>query len=300
MKQNKILLIGDAILDEYIYARATRLSREAPLPVFEYTKTLYKLGGAANVLQNLLALGNKVTIITTTGDDSAGKYLRSIIYRYTEASLIIDVKVTPRKIRIIGEAGTSVTQQVLRLDKICSCTPANFKSNKYPTGYDAIVISDYGLGVALLPSVRKILRQALGNIPIFVDSRSNLDKHPYVTAITPNIEEAESLISNPVEHNNLIELKKTLSVENIILTLGKDGALVCDISDTVTKIPAYNNRAIDITGAGDVILAAFTSYYLETKDPVLSTKKACIAAGISVQSIGTIAITKKQIEEIPC
>ena len=271
MKTNKVLVIGDIILDRYIKGSVSRISPESPIPVIKIKKEYYSLGGAANVANNLAFLGCSVGIIGAAGVD----YDDAKIDELFENSNIISYRQhnneykTIVKTRVIGN-----NQQIVRLDYNDDNKPTDndillmFKTfQSIIDSYDVVVLSDYNKGVCnsvLCEKVIKVCNQK--SIPVIVDPKgTDWDKYRKATIITPNLKEISELIRVDIKNNNLsIEKNLTgicnhLEIKYLLTTRGKKGISLSH-NGGVIHIPSRTIDVFDVTGAGDTVVATVAAF----------------------------------------
>jgi rfaE bifunctional protein kinase chain/domain len=309
-----IVLLGDFVADEFRYGDISRVSREAPVLILKHRETQIVPGGGANAANNLASLGAKVLPITVVGDDAAGdalfQYFRQ---KGVNASGILRVKgrATPTKTRFLAGWAHTVAQQVLRFDyephsplpeavrrKIRHRLSASMR------GADALAISDYGFGVAAPELVRQAAGRPKKSVPITLDARYNL--HGYaksgIASATPNEAELEA------EHHSTIgsdatELARagraTLSemkLQALLVTRGRHGATLFESGGRLTHIPIHgSDQAVDVTGAGDTVLAAYTLALACGAAPLEAAHIANIAGGLVVMKRGTATVSRQEL-----
>ena len=240
-KKKNILVVGDIMLDKYSHGNVTRISPEAPVPIVDNKKTIYKPGGASNDAQNLSALGMNVTLLGITGDDPELKELIKVI-RHTNIRFdpVKDISIrTTLKSRIIGN-----DQHLMRLDhedknKSSMHNSLLNKLTKYIDDTDLIVISDYDKG-AIKPIAKKIIKLANeNNIKVIIDPKG-LDYSIYKGAflVKPNELEFETIVGKLKNNKDMIqkgrELKDSLNLNALLLTLGKNGMILFDKKTVIT------------------------------------------------------------------
>src|SRR5258708_5700702 len=304
----KIVLFGDFVADEFQYGEISRVSREAPVLILRHRGTTVVPGGGANAANNLAALGAKVFPVTVVGDDAAGaalaNHFRSI---GVAASGIFRAKdwATPTKTRFLAGWTHTVGQQVLRVDREPESGPAaNTMAKVFAKlkaslrGADGLAVSDYGFGVAT-PAVLKDLTQGKsGPGLVTLDARYQLEAYANcgITAATPNEAELEALHHTSIGRN-AEELAKCgratlqkMRLQSLLGTRGKDGmALFEREGKRLTQIPVHgSDQAVDVTGAGDTVLAAYT-LVLE------AAQIANIAGGMVVMKRGTAVVTRAEL-----
>ena len=311
----RIVVLGDFVADSFQYGEITRVSREAPVLILRHRETRILPGGAANATNNFAALGARVVPITAIGEDSAGDWLLQTFRDLNvDVSGIIRIKggTTPTKTRFIAGWAHTVGHQVLRVDyepisqivdsslrkKITQLLLARIRNA------DALAISDYGFGVATPEIVRRAAKLNKRRIPISLDSRYQLMafKNTGVTNATPNEAEVEAL------HNTIIgqnipalegsgrQLLTEMKLKSLVITRGKDGMAVFQADQPTVHIPVHgSDQAVDVTGAGDTVLAAFTLGLASGASPVEAAHIANIAGGLVVMKRGTATVSRSEL-----
>jgi D-beta-D-heptose 7-phosphate kinase/D-beta-D-heptose 1-phosphate adenosyltransferase len=308
-KNFKILVIGDIILDEYIWGKAGRLSPEAPVPVLEVNKYTYILGGAANVANNIRTLGGKVCLAGIVGKDSPAEKLNEILsgHDIDKSCIIVDEnRPTTIKTRLI----THNHHQLVRFDReIKDEIPENLKQeiiNKVSESIetiDLILLSDYAKGVLTPGLTHELIKLAkLHNKPVLVDPKGlDYSKYSGATLITPNRLEAETATKSPAGTAPEILAKKVreqLELDYVMITLGEDGILLCNHGE-IKQIPAVTSEVYDVTGAGDSLISGISLALLASDGDVeISMELGNYAAGVAVRKIGTTAVTPKELKHI--
>lgn len=308
-----ILVIGDLILDRYIWGKVSRISPEAPVPVVEVTREDFLLGGAANVAANIVSLGGKVAIAGVTGNDRA----RDVIMKLLEdrgidtGGIVMDERPTTVKTRVIAHH-----QQVVRFDredrskislKILKRMLDYIKAFASRSRIDAIIVSDYKKGVVSRELIREILRIARPS-GIFVAVDPKVGHFPYykgVSIITPNLKEAsEGSGIEIIDETTLIKagrrLLKKLSLEALLITRGEEGMSLFLRRDKEIEhhhIPTRARKVFDVTGAGDTVIATFTLCKVSGASMIEACEIANYAAGIVVGEVGTATVTPEQLKE---
>jgi D-beta-D-heptose 7-phosphate kinase/D-beta-D-heptose 1-phosphate adenosyltransferase len=303
----RILVVGDAILDEYLMGDCTRISPEAPVPVLKVTASRCVLGGAANTAANIVSLGGRATLIALVGNDEGGRMLRrcasdaGIDLRAIDHGLA-----TLRKMRVVGQH-----QQIVRLDyeDIPALTPdteaailAAFRATI--SGSDIVVISDYAKGCVTRPLVQAIIRAAheLGR-QVIVDPRpQNRECYAGCDYLTPNWKESRALLGLPdTEYSPATaeEVACTLSSHigaHVVLTLGPHGMLFCNSGSSERfAVPTLAREVFDVSGAGDTVVAAFALARAAHADHPTAVAIANKAASVVVGKFGTATVTPEEI-----
>lgn len=303
-KNVRILVIGDLILDCYVWGKVNRISPEAPVPVVEVTKDTFMLGGAANVADNIIALGGKATVLGIAGKDRAGKILRDLLEERGIVSAVFeDSRPTTIKTRVIAH-----NQQVVRFDKEdksrlstkAFSEIAEFLKKTIPE-HDAIIISDYKKGVISLGLIKKILAVTRPQKKfVAVDPKvGHFHCYKGVSLITPNIIEASQGSGVDIlDEKSLIKAGKIftskLSCNAVLITRGEEGMSLFE-KNRVTHIPTVAQKVYDVTGAGDTVIAAFTLAHASGVSMEEAAVIANHAAGIVVGEIGTAVATPEKL-----
>jgi D-glycero-beta-D-manno-heptose-7-phosphate kinase len=304
-KQIKVLVIGDIIVDEYIWGKASRLSPEAPVPVLEARNSTYILGGAANVANNIVALGGQAFLSGCVGDDINANIVFDLAKESgvdTRAILKDANRPTTVKTRLIAHNH----QQLARIDReVRTSIHLDMKNefiNKLSSlinEVDLVVLSDYAKGVLTPELISDVV--TLSNKPIMVDPKGlDFEKYKGVNLITPNRNEAELATKSP-QGASPFEMAKIISeitkAEHVLVTLGEDGVLYYSDGNSKT-IPAVASEVYDVTGAGDSLISTLALSYPATGGDI---EKSVIlgnyAAGVAVRKTGTTTVTSAQLKQ---
>jgi len=306
----RILVIGDIILDEYIWGEVSRISPEAPVPIVEVKQETKMLGGAANVVHNIATLGAKSILCGVVGNDRTGREIVQMIARLglsTEGVLTEQDRPTSIKTRVVAHS-----QQVVRFDR----------ENKAPIGAentekllrfigstmertDAIVVSDYGKGVitsSMMAGLKKLAQSS--SATIVVDPKTgNFRNYQGVDAITPNHHEAGFFCGfQIVDEESLIRAGKQMLDElhcrSVLITQGKDGMTLFERGGEITHIPTVARKVFDVTGAGDTVIGAFSLGLAVGLDLKYSAMISNFAAGIAVGEVGTTAVRAEDLKKV--
>jgi D-beta-D-heptose 7-phosphate kinase/D-beta-D-heptose 1-phosphate adenosyltransferase len=304
-KKQKLLIIGDLILDRYIWGKVNRISPEAPVPIVEVTDENFLLGGASNVANNIASLGGQTSIIGVAGNDRAGEILIKMLQEKSIKcrGVICSSRPTTVKTRVIAH-----NQQVVRFDRedknqidgkvfkeLINCI-----RHELPD-HDAVIISDYKKGIVSLELVREVIKNSKPkNIFVAVDPKvGHFHYYKNVSLITPNTNEAS--IASGIEikdERSLINAGKTLlkriSCDAVLITRGEHGMSLFR-KDEVVHIPTVARNVYDVTGAGDTVIATFTIAYASAADMRDAAIIANHAAGIVVGEVGTAVVTLEQL-----
>jgi rfaE bifunctional protein kinase chain/domain len=305
--EKKILVIGDIILDQYIFGNVNRLSPEAPILILDRTGEEYRLGGATNVARNLKSLGANVWIIGRIGEDPAGGIVKNLLM---DEGINVDLLVhCPEVPTIVKTRFVSGNHQLLRVDYEDKVSLGVEFTNtliedldRHVKLFDAIIISDYKKGVVVSKWVRHLceLKQQYGKI-VTVDTHStNVEAFRGATCITPNRTELEAMsypCRVPDVENAMMaarNLMREYQIDSFLVTLSEAG-LVSVTPNTEKYIPATCKELVDVTGAGDTVIAAYTLALTAGYTPADAAALANKAAGIVVSKMGTATVS---IEEL--
>lgn len=312
----RIVVLGDFVADSFQYGEITRVSREAPVLILRHRETRILPGGAANATNNFAALGAQVVPITVLGDDSAGDWLLQAFRGLrVDLSGIVRIKggITPTKTRFLAGWAHTVGHQVLRVDyEPQSQIPESYQKKILQLlvakirAADALAVSDYGFGVATPEIVRRAAKLNKRHIPISLDSRYHLKafRHTGVTDATPNEPEVESLHNTVIGQNVLAlersgrELLNEMKLKSLVITRGRDGMAVFQPGQPTVHLPVHgSDQAVDVTGAGDTVLAAYTLALASGASPVEAAHIANIAGGLVVMKRGTATVSRGELVE---
>jgi D-beta-D-heptose 7-phosphate kinase / D-beta-D-heptose 1-phosphate adenosyltransferase len=303
----RVLVAGDFMLDEYLWGKVERISPEAPVAVVEVERETHTLGGAGNVVNNLVALGAQVEVLGLVGEDNPGRLLKQEMIRLgVEVNgLFTDrERRTSRKTRVIG-----ASQQVVRIDRETR-TPAPSAFEQAAQGFlearlpefNALVLSDYAKGVLTSPILQKLIAQGRRQgSPVVVDPKgADYSVYAGATVITPNRKEAERAIGASLDSWEELgragaRLRDRLSLDYLLITLGAEGMLLISPGAPDTHIPTRAREVFDVSGAGDTVAALMALGLAGWGDPVLAATLANIAAGVVVGKVGTAPIFRTEL-----
>jgi D-beta-D-heptose 7-phosphate kinase/D-beta-D-heptose 1-phosphate adenosyltransferase len=310
VKAPNILVVGDLMVDHYLYGDVDRVSPEAPVQVVDIKSEELLMGGAGNVINNLLGLGARVGVCSVIGDDSGGEFLQRRLGEkgvVKEGLTIQKDRRTSKKSRII-----SSHQQILRVDREDKCDISKkseelilVRASIILEFYDLVIISDYGKGVMSDTLTSGIIELANSKkIPILVDPKgSDYSKYKRATLITPNKKEAELAVGFAINDNKTLKealkiLKDTLDLNYSIITLSEDG--IAMLEDEVITIPTVAKDVFDVTGAGDTVIAAIAVSLVQNRPIIDALEYANRAAAVAVSHVGCYAVQASDIEsDIP-
>jgi D-beta-D-heptose 7-phosphate kinase/D-beta-D-heptose 1-phosphate adenosyltransferase len=310
----KVLVVGDIILDRYIWGRVERISPEAPVPVVDVNEIEDRLGGAGNVVRNLTGLGIKVSLAGFIGDDDDGRKVLSLLddgHTNRDAVIVDRSRVTALKTRVVANS-----QQVCRVDREDrSVAPVALQEalaaavDSQIADVDAVIVSDYAKGTVseiLLNRFKEAFdekRLGLGIRPLIIDPKpANFNLYKCGTIIKPNKKEAEEAVGRKIKTPTdafevAQELKQRWGSEMLLVTLGEGGLVLVDKNGVSHHVETVAKEVYDVSGAGDTVTAVISAALAKGCSPVLAAELSNIAAGIVVSEVGTVAIDLKRMVE---
>jgi D-beta-D-heptose 7-phosphate kinase/D-beta-D-heptose 1-phosphate adenosyltransferase len=306
----RILVVGDVIMDEFLWGRVERISPEAPVPVVQVEEESLVLGGAGNVVNNIISLGGQALLCGVIGNDAMGRELVHMLEKMNSPShglVVEDRRPTTIKTRVVAHS-----QQVVRVDREESepVTEASIEriitTVKEQTGsIDAIVVSDYGKGVvtrSLMDGLRSLGQDGQPILAVDPTVR-NLALYKDVTLITPNNYEAQRMSGIQIEDDQSIRragahLLEELGCQTVLITQGDKGMTLIEGNGETTQIPTVARKVFDVSGAGDTVIATFTLALAAGLRPRQAAVLANLAAGIVVGEIGTATVAASRLKEV--
>lgn len=311
--KTKVLVIGDIILDEYVWGDVSRVSPEAPVPVVEVKRDTKMLGGAANVIHNIATLGARPTLCGVVGQDLTGKTIIDELNKLgltTDGIVLEEGRLTSIKTRVVAQ-----NQQVVRFDHETrtDIKPESIERlltfmEKNLDELDAIVVADYGKGVisaSLMKGLRKLIQSAAGeSIKIAVDPKTgNFEYYHGVDVITPNHHEAGIFCRfEIVDEETLMragkQMLKELNCRSVLITQGKEGMTLFENGGEVIHIPTVAKNVFDVTGAGDTVISTFSLALASGLDLKSAAVLSNYAAGIVVGEVGTSTVSAEELKTL--
>lgn len=309
----RVMVVGDLVLDHYLVGDAGRISREYPVMILNHERDEYRLGGAANTVANLAALGAEVIPAGWIGADGSGDELLKVLKGsgcLTNAVVRDPIARTATKTRIVagGTHGGGLGQHLLRVDRLSGVPDAASEGElvRLIEGLvgemDGYVLSDYGQGTVTPAVAETVIRLAEGRY-VGLDSRHRLLSYPGVTAATPNLEETAEAAGLALKDEAEIEeagtaLRAKLGAEALLVTRGAEGMSLFEPGARAVHIPAANKSEVfDVTGAGDTVVAAFTLAHLSGGSYLEAAHLANVAGGISVRHAGAIPVGAGELRD---
>jgi D-glycero-beta-D-manno-heptose-7-phosphate kinase len=309
----RVVVIGDAIADRFIYGGISRVSREAPVFIIRHEQTETVPGGAANCAVNLASLGAQVSLVAVVGNDEPGRALIAKLKTCgvsTDGIITSDSVETTTKVRILAGQAHSTRQQVIRIDyEADGAANADLRSHllehieREAREADAIVVSDYNYGVVdeqTVNAVKKIT--ATRNIPVLVDSRFQLLDFPGFTSATPNEAEVAQLVgeqNTTAEQLRLSgeELRTRLGYGALLITRGSQGMMLFEEGAAPLELDAIGaHQPVDVTGAGDTVIATYALALSSGASFADAARLANYAGGLVVMKRGTASVTAEELE----
>jgi D-glycero-beta-D-manno-heptose-7-phosphate kinase len=309
--KKRIVVIGDAIADQFIYGEISRVSREAPVFILRHEHTETTPGGAGNCAANLAALGAQVTLVSVLGNDETGQILSGKLRDVgvdCSGVLLSDRRRTVTKVRVLAGQIHSTRQQVIRIDYdnepgLSEELEQELRTNisQAVAGADAVIISDYNYGVAS-PQIGDVVRTAVPpGVPVLVDSRFRLAGFSNFTSATPNEDEVAGLLgAEPADEAALAsaaeQMRQRLGYEALLVTRGSHGMTLIEAGTAPLQIDAVGSQQpVDGTGAGDTVIATYALGLASGASFADSARLANFAGGIVVMKRGTATL---RVEEL--
>lgn len=304
---NKILIVGDVMLDKYYFGNVERISPEAPVPIVSICKEESRLGGAANVANNIASLGGQTLLCGVIGHDFFGKEIEQISrQKNIKTFLLKNLCPTITKARIIGGK-----QQIVRVDyenkTVLKSEDNKLLKEKIDTllsEYDILVISDYGKGLISEEFCSYLIRHAhkIGKKIIIDPKGKNWKKYSGADLVTPNVKELSDLVGYTVPNTDRAiekagrEVLDANQLTSLLVTRSDKGmSLISDMPPI--HIPTHSEEVFDVSGAGDTVVATLSICLAIGMDIAEAMKTANIAAGIVVKKIGTATLTIEELRQ---
>jgi rfaE bifunctional protein kinase chain/domain len=309
---SRIVVFGDLLADEFVYGRVARVSREAPVLILEYDSTEILPGGAGNAANNAAALGGRVVVVGLAGKDDAARRMVAALPRGVSRERIVrpDDYQTPVKTRILAGGIHSAKQQVVRIDRRIADisdrhrAAAEGSARVAVRAADAVLVSDYGLGLVTPAFVRGLTRQmrARAPIPILIDSRHALTRYSRLTACTPNESEVEQALGVRIDDRPRVleragrTLLERTRMEAVLITRGSRGMALFEHGKPTVHLSIYGSDQIaDVTGAGDTVMATMTLALAVGATFEEAARLANYAGGIVVMKRGTATVSAGEL-----
>ncbi len=302
----RVAVIGDIMVDRFLWGRCDRISPEAPVPIVRVQKETLKLGGAANVAANLKALGAEVGLVGLRGDDPAGQSLGRLLGELglaTDSLVTCPDRPTTLKTRLIAQ-----NQQVVRADMeddrpVDEATAADVLRRFAALGPVAgVVISDYGKGLLTDPVLATVIETCRrdGRIVVVDPKKGDYSQYRGVTSLTPNQREAEQACAMVIaDEADLARAGRMLCERTaaacVLITRGEHGMSLFQADGAVHHLPTEATEVYDVTGAGDTVISVYTAALAAGADFRTAAHLANHAAGVAVREVGTVAVSHRQL-----
>ncbi|MGH9418284.1 MAG: bifunctional heptose 7-phosphate kinase/heptose 1-phosphate adenyltransferase [Terriglobales bacterium] len=306
----RIAVWGDLVADEFISGEIARVSREAPVLILKHTRRQVALGGGANAAANLAALGIAVEVVGAAGDDEPGERVREQLAAAgigLRGWVRVPGRPTPTKTRILAHHAHTLPQQVVRVDREPEPLGRRWQARlaalaaQAARRCQAVLISDYGYGAAT-PAGAARLRHQYPRAIIAVDARYQIAGYRGLTAATPNEAELEAALGRPARTPAELDragrgLRRRLACDHLLITRGRDGMALIEAGRPLRMLPVHGSRqALDVTGAGDTVIAVFTAALAAGASGEQAATLANVAAGLVVMKPGTATVSAGELE----
>jgi rfaE bifunctional protein kinase chain/domain len=314
IRERTVAVIGDVVADEFVYGRVARVSREAPVLILEYDSTEVVPGAGGNAANNVAALGGRAILTGVIGRDEPGRRLTEALHKRVDSRLIVRIPDhhTSIKTRILAGGVHSAKQQVVRIDRAVKSTVSRatrtlFERRAFEAAMkaDAVLISDYGLGMvspAFVSKLRSSMRKEGRPVPILVDSRYRVLEYRGLTACTPNESEVEQALGVRINDDRGVleragrDLLERTDMQAVLITRGSRGMALFVPDAPTVHIPIFGSDEIaDVTGAGDTVMATMALALAGGTTFEGAARLANYAGGIVVMKRGTATVSADEI-----
>ena len=306
LRDRNVVVLGDVMLDEFVWGDVTRISPEAPVPVVDVRRESVHLGGAANVLANLVALGARGSVIGVIGNDAAGERLKTGLRdlgAQDQCLIVDDTRPSTIKTRIIAHS-----QLVVRADRESRTQVNGNLEEKIVASLkealkeaDAFVVSDYDKGVVTPAILREILPLAYERVPVLIDPKlRNFNAYRPATLVTPNHLEALRMSdsedhSDDGSHHAAKVIREKLGCDAVLITRGDRGMMLLEANGEPVYVKTAAREVYDVTGAGDTVIAALAGALSAGATMLEAASLANHAAGIVVGKVGTATASAAEL-----
>ncbi|MGI9065575.1 MAG: D-glycero-beta-D-manno-heptose-7-phosphate kinase [Pyrinomonadaceae bacterium] len=308
MRDRKIAVLGDVMLDEFVWGDVTRISPEAPVPVVDIRRESVHLGGAANVLANVVAMGAKACVVGVVGNDSAGERLRASLREasalQTDDYLVVDEnRPSTTKTRIIAHSQLVVRADREHRNPVNGQVEARILASLKQAlrDADAFVVSDYDKGVVTPRILGQILKAAYTRLPVLIDPKiRNFSHYQPASLITPNHHEALRMTNTDEDsdeglHKAALIIQEKLSCDAVLITRGDRGIMLLERDNDPVFVATTAREVYDVTGAGDTVIATLAAALASGGTMLEAANLANHAAGIVVGKVGTATATAEEL-----
>lgn len=303
ISRSRVLVVGDVMLDRYWFGEVDRISPEAPVPIVRVARREDRLGGAANVARNVVALGGQATLVGVVGADEAGERIHALAHDAgIVPGLVADAgHPTTLKMRVLGRQ-----QQMLRVDfeqspGVAALDALDVEFDRYLHGHDVVVISDYAKG-ALGRVQNLIMRARAAGIPVLVDPKGDhYDIYRGATLVTPNRAEMQQAVGRWTSEDDLARraqrLREDLALEALLVTLSEQGMTLFTQAGR-EHVDAQAHEVFDVSGAGDTVLATLAVTRAIGMPWPQAMRWANRAGGVVVGKLGTSTVTAQELGDL--
>ncbi len=312
----RVLIVGDVMIDSYLFGTVDRISPEAPVPVVAVKERSERLGGAANVALNIKALGSEAVICSVVGNDERAKIFETLLKNHhmpVNGLVRSDNRITTTKFRVIGN-----NVQMLRVDEEDTADLNQteiqqlldkFEQLLQTEHFDAVVLQDYNKGVLTKEVIRKVIeRAAKHKIPVTVDpKRKNFSAYQGAALFKPNLKELRDGLGKTFSGNNFDELFREIGalqdemrVQNVMVTLSEKGVIIRHKGKSENieiHIPAHLRNISDVSGAGDTVISVATLCVALDQEPATIAAIANLAGGLVCEEVGVVPIDKNKLHD---
>ncbi len=309
-KERHVMIIGDVMLDRYLYGQVSRISPEAPVPVLDYDRTDHRLGGAANVALNIQAMGGRVTLVGMTGKDEEANSFRQLLRDSSISDrwiIGLEERMTTLKTRVMARG-----QHLLRVDREDRSCPSEAVEQRIISALEdaireeapeGLILQDYNKGLL----TRRVIESAIGvalarNLPVFVDPKTrNIECYAGCTVFKPNLYEASQIIGSEITTDEMGLKKATERLQEIVdhevtlLTLGEAGLYLKRKNQDGLYVPSIPQEIADVCGAGDSVISTLTMCYLSGGNDESIAKLSNIAGHIACRHPGVSPVSLKEL-----
>ena len=320
LRSKKVIVVGDVVVDEFVYGRVARVSREAPVLILEYDSTEIVPGGAGNAANNVAALGGKATLVSVIGRDAPGRSVVAALHRRVDSRYMSRLQgvSTPVKTRILAGGTHSAKQQVVRIDRGVAqpVKPGARQAferaalNAIQQG-DAVLVSDYGSGLitpAFVGAIRRTLKRTRRRdglpIPVLIDTRYRLLSYSGLTACTPNESEVEQALGIRINDDQRMleragrEVLARTRMQAVLITRGSRGMALFVRKVPTVHIPIFGTDSIvDVTGAGDTVVSTVALVLAAGGSFEAAARLANYASGLVVMKRGTATVAADELRQ---
>jgi D-beta-D-heptose 7-phosphate kinase/D-beta-D-heptose 1-phosphate adenosyltransferase len=305
----RLLVVGDLVLDEYVWGEVERVSPEAPVPVVHVREETVVLGGAANVVRNVVALGASAAFCSIVGDDAAGRRAAELVGELgVDASglLVVPGRPTTRKTRVIARS-----QQVVRFDRETLAPPPAAVGKRLLAAIErqlgacaGVVLEDYGKGVLSKPVAAGAMRRfRSAGLPVVVDPKASVAAYRGAALIKPNLREAETLSgvtirTRPDLERAVARLRRRIGGGAVVVTRGGDGMTIFESEGAGIDVRTVAREVFDVQGAGDTSIAALALALRAGATLLEAAVLANAAAGVVIGKVGTATASADELREL--